>query len=464
VRGTVFLVTVGLLCFVLASSAAVAADAQSLEIVEARNGEVTLVCETAACTTSFRIASYLPKGLEARVTGASLTNDRGAPTPIRFLPDTVALAAYGTAMVNVVVTLPDPGVYTGTLAIIVDDAVATKALLTVKRELRPATVELLGLSTVAISTDTGQAEIRFDLREVGGRATQVPVPTLAALVRGDRRLQVIPTQASVKKDGQEPKNGTIALTEYQTVPLTLELTGLTEPGTYTVTIRLSPPGAKAVEATTTVLARKGEWIAALCILVGVIVGSILRFYRDHLRPKLLARERAVKLGRLILSETPADLDADEQAVHQKLLAEVAEATDAVSSKKTSEIANDLDALDAKRRLFDAWRRERRRLRTLPARLWDKAVDDAQGAVQSAQTLLEGPATTEAITKSLEALEAIANAVLSAACKRLLELFADLKAQLNLDADEIANLPKHLEEIDRAIGRFQEARRSLSDLR
>jgi hypothetical protein len=191
--------------------------------------------------------------------------------------------------------LPVPGTYVSHLGLVVGTERIADVSLTVQR-LRPAThVSVAEIDPVAGTTcgcrGSRPVKLRFAVTETEARPAVVPEPVLSRLVRVERdgsvtqvpdvTARLVPVDGAAWPATLEPASTRVG---------ELELQGLCRAGRHSGTLSFRAGESLPVEKAFTVSIREPAAVALLLLLVGAILGELLRWWVS------VGRSRALRAG------------------------------------------------------------------------------------------------------------------------------------------------------------------------
>lgn len=206
-------------------------------------------------------------------------------------------------VIRVTATLPVSGEYKSYIVVVHDEGRVPSTPLTVTRQ--PGSINIGEpdpvRSTLFISAN---AEVRFPVNRGTGESFKTSSVTLErfSIVKDNKKYQA-PYGSAVfheerKQDSigndlvdppKESQDQSTSVASGQ--PFTLKLSGITEAGEYSGTIRLANANGEDATKQFTLIVKESAWVALFCIFLGVFASRVIRKYTKEQRPQLVALRR-----------------------------------------------------------------------------------------------------------------------------------------------------------------------------
>jgi hypothetical protein len=303
-----------------------------------------------------------------------------------WTPATTTLQGHGLTLVEVKAVLPAPGEYTGELAVIHGPTRVTRTFHV--RVPRPATPgALLAIPAKLETLPWGEplpTRLRIGLQSVADELVTMRPPALVDLAlkgTGDASYQPGIVRATFRKPDGSVFEHDLDLEPRATAELTLELTGIRQPGHYTGTVQVTSTEGHVLSQPLALFVRQSWAVLAVCLLVGVGVSTGLRYWLSKGRPRLIWHERLLLLLRKVGNfENGAAAGEREHGVF--LRASIEQALSEVDADWVADMEDRLKRLDQLVALYEEWLDARRRMGESEAAELREVLEEASDALKS----------------------------------------------------------------------------------
>jgi hypothetical protein len=376
----------------------------------------------------------------------------------------VPVPGLGSIEVEIVASLPEPGVYSSSVSLVYGGQRRTRPLIVNRTRAAPS-LSLVDLGAVRAQLRWFRpVTVRAAVQDTAGQPVWIYPPTLVALARNEgdaARVQAHFDRVEVVDEfGYRQGSSQLMLPAGATRHFRLSIHGLRDPGQYTGTLQLSGSAFRPISQSVTISVRESAWTAGFIVFLGVLLSFLLRTYASTGRPRILRRHRIAGLL--------ADVDALERELgdatehEREVLARLRQRLDAIY--EGTELGTDaqadaqLDEIAPKvGEFFPAWVTARRHVEAAapPADLREQFLARLRTA---GQYLLASPVTQEQTAAATQNLQNLAADVAAAVRTELLERIAAFEAQVAAERQDRASDESLLRVIEAEVEkRIREAR-------
>ena len=275
----------------------------------------------------FRITSTSDKPIDVTVSVPSFlapdTTQVAAAVIMNNQPArTVTIQPADAAVLVITATLPRTGAYATAMTLTSDGKTPMVVPIQVTRSWAVTPVQFKDVDAVRAETRVGVTG-RFALYETSGQDISIYTPELSGVARivNTKREQVTFEGVPEMSRWESGKATPLTLQKTLKIPagslqtFEVRVSGLSGPGEYAGTLRVTSADSSMVEQTIAFFVRRPAWRAGIAIGVGLLLSVLLRWYLSSQRPTLVRRRTIARLREKVdTAQSQPDLHGDEKDV------------------------------------------------------------------------------------------------------------------------------------------------------